>query len=384
MAAAISLVCPHCKKRLQAPPGTVGKVLACPSCRKPVAIAAASNVQRTVSAQRSQQSPTVAPVAGEGGKSHLVRNVGIAAGAISLAFVAAIVVPELMRDKWEANNAGRVSARLDEADRLQQSDPLGAYKAYDEVLHETQQHKIAGEELSRKLAAAENSKTALYPKVQEKIRAEEAEKQRVAAEEAKRVAAEKQRRAGEEAKLAAAETQRAAEQQERKRAAEIAASRPEVPKANTDPVGAIKELLTVIERDGTQPRVVEVKGKGRWLKRHYAARHLKYDVQKTESLVSPYAATVTWSVDFYDTEERATKQEAEADAVPKEPTSKASRSNWWWAKFAWQEGKWVLQDIGCDIGDLHYSHSDRNPPSPIHDWWRAFGGASDLRAEEDQ
>jgi len=120
------------------------------------------------------------------------------------------------RDTWELDNASRVSAKLEEADRLQQSDPFAAYKAYDEVIKETKQHKIKEEQLAKRLANAEKSQAALYPKVQKKVRAEEAEKQRRVEEEARRVAVAKQRVAEEEErKHAAEEAQRLAEEKER-------------------------------------------------------------------------------------------------------------------------------------------------------------------------
>ena len=67
-------------------------------------------------------------------QDHLVRNVGIVAGVFTVVLIVGIVTPELTRDKWESNNAVRVSAKLEEADRLQQSDPVAAHKVYDEVL----------------------------------------------------------------------------------------------------------------------------------------------------------------------------------------------------------------------------------------------------------
>ena len=96
------------------------------------------------------------------------------------------------RDTWELHNADRVSAKLEEADRLQQSDFVTAYKTYDEALNEAKQHKITDSQFAQKLANAETSRTALYARVKEKIRADEVEKQRQAEKEARRVAAEKQ------------------------------------------------------------------------------------------------------------------------------------------------------------------------------------------------
>ncbi len=179
-------------------------------------------------------------------QDHLVRNVGIAAGALTVAIIAIIVTPELMRDKWESNNAARVLAKLEEADRLQQSDPLKAYKTYDEVLKEAQQHKVKDELLTRKLADAEKSRAALYPQVQDKIRAEEAEKQRRAEEEAERAADEKQRVAEEEAqKRAAEEAQRLAEEKRRavaKRCAEAVTVYRNAPQSARGALNAVKKV----------------------------------------------------------------------------------------------------------------------------------------------
>ena len=142
-----------------------------------------------------------------------MRNVGIAAVAITALIVAVLLGPELMRDKWQEKNADRVSARLEEAGRLENSDPLAAYKIYDEVLKEAQQHKVTDVQFSTKLAGTGKSRTALYPKVEAQIRAGEAEKQRLVEEEAKRAAVEKQRLVEEDSrKHAAEEAQRVAEE----------------------------------------------------------------------------------------------------------------------------------------------------------------------------
>ena len=112
-----------------------------------------------------------------------------------------------------------------------------------------------------------------------------------------------------------------------------------------------------------------------------AALHLqeiKFDVRKTDSLVSPYVATVTWLDNAYLTPERGTKQEAEADSLPKEPTVKAdSHSTPLYAKLAWQEGKWIVQDVGWDDEVLNMSKSHLKTSDykdPVHDWWVTFGG----------
>ncbi len=149
-------------------------------------------------------------------KDTLVRNVAIAAGTVTVILVAVILVPYYLRDKWEIYEKARVVDKLEEADRLQQVNPLLAYKAYDEVLKEAQLHKITDEDFSKRLAVAEKAHLVLYQKVQDKIKEEEAQKRRLAEEEAKRVANEKRRIAAEqERKRAAEEAQRIADEKQR-------------------------------------------------------------------------------------------------------------------------------------------------------------------------
>ncbi len=126
-------------------------------------------------------------------------------GGVCVLVVAFLVWSIASRDTWELDNASRVSAKLDEADRLQQSDPLTAYKTYDEVLKEAKKHKITDEQFAQKLGNAEKARTALYPKVQEQIQAEEAERRRLTDEEARRVAEEKERIAQQDARKLALE-----------------------------------------------------------------------------------------------------------------------------------------------------------------------------------
>jgi len=164
--------------------------------------------------------PLESPPVGEK-KDNLVRNVGIAAGATTLLFIALLIVPDMMRDKWELNNTDRVIATLKQADALQKSDPFAAYKIYDDVLKEAKPHKITAL-LSDELAGAEKARTALYAKVEDKIRAEEAEKKRVANEKAKRAAEEKQRIAEEQEQKQRAEAERKlAEEKAEKRKQEL-------------------------------------------------------------------------------------------------------------------------------------------------------------------
>jgi len=158
----------------------------------------------------------------------------------------------------------------------------------------------------------------------------------------------------------------------------------EAPTTDDGSTDALKELLKVVERDGTPTRVTDFKKPGHWQKRHYTATRIEYHVKKTDSLVSPCLATVSWLEDAYLSQERATKREAEADPLPKQPTA-GSHSTPFWAKLAWQGGKWVLQDVGWELPsfDIYRSHTKTsNPKDPVHDWWVAFGGTDDFSARE--
>jgi len=158
--------------------------------------------------------PPQLPMNAEHENDHLVRNIGIGVIAVTAVACVAIVVLYATRDRWEASNRAQVSARLEEAERTTEADPLAAYKIYDEVLKEARQHKITDEGFSAKLAAAEEARAALHKKVEEELRAEEAEKQRQAEQRA-RLAAEENKRLAEEAakKRAVEEAQRVAEEE---------------------------------------------------------------------------------------------------------------------------------------------------------------------------
>ncbi len=312
-------------------------------------------------------------------------------GGVCVLIIGFLVWFVATRDTWEVDNTPRILAKLEEADRLQRSDPAAAYKTYDEVLREAKQHKIKEELFVRKLADAEKSRVAANQKVQEQIRAEEAEKQRLAvqkqrlAEEAgRRAAAEKQRVAEEEKqKLAAAAAQRIAEERQRvakKRQEEEATHRkvalPSQAKPS-DPVALFEELLHRVKRDGTKARATDFTAPGRWAKKKGLAEDVKYDVRKTDSIVSPIVASVTWKSHVYMSDDFSTREAAEAAPLQDRGIMPGSD----WATFTFQEGRWVIQDTGWDDEpeagpiNFHNKHSEENNTRDwVYDWWWAFGG----------
>jgi hypothetical protein len=144
-----------------------------------------------------------------------------------------------------------VIAKIAKADSVRDTDPHAAYEAYVEVLDEARPHKIKGDQLRNSLAEAETSRDSLYPRVREKVRAEQLGAKRRAEEDAQRLAAERnriaeaerRRLAAEEEKRVAAEKQRAAEQLRKK----MAAAYRNVPPSAYDALNVAKKLNAKME-----------------------------------------------------------------------------------------------------------------------------------------
>ena len=150
-----------------------------------------------------------------------------------------------------------------------------------------------------------------------------------------------------------------------------------------DPVAALQALLARIEKDGTEERVADAAHtwgdfeKG-WVKRKYVAHKLKYDVQKTNSLVAPIVAIVQWIPVQYSGPVCQTREQAAQTALAGKP-SEVWHFAPWIARLSWRDGKWVLSELGW--GEVDAMGQPRNhetvghiPDDPINDWWRAFGG----------
>ncbi len=146
------------------------------------------------------------------------------------------------------------------------------------------------------------------------------------------------------------------------------------PAKPADPVASLKVILVKITNDGTKPRVTDFSAPDKWCKARRLAVGIKYDVRKTDSLVSPFVATVTWLDDVYRTQEFPTRDEAEKAELPKKPVPGTGLS--WQAKLAYQDGKWVVQDVGWDFSWAkgHWHSTADDPRDPVMDWWWAFGG----------
>jgi hypothetical protein len=233
----------------------------------PPATIATATAQRSTTARDSvatingNVSPSISPTVGASrpGEDDNESTGMAATTKIVLAICVAIAVPIVgyffwfvaLRDTWELNNTVTLTARLEEADRLQQSDAFAAYKIYDAVLNESRKHNLKDEEFVKRLGGAEKSRTVLYQKVQAKIRAEEAEKERQADAQAQREIADKERLAKEEQlKQAAEESQRLAEENrlaEQKRRKEAGAAYRNAPESARVALNAVKKLAARVE-----------------------------------------------------------------------------------------------------------------------------------------
>ena len=141
-----------------------------PAARVKGLFAVPNGTPPATAATRTTQIPSPDTTASEerAGLSAATKVVMGMCGTVSVMALGFLVWFIASRDTWELHNSGRISAKLEEANRLQQSDFVAAYNAYDEVLKEAKQHKVKDEQLVRKLTDAENSRMALSSKVQEK------------------------------------------------------------------------------------------------------------------------------------------------------------------------------------------------------------------------
>ena len=119
--------------------------------------------------------------------------------------------------------------------------------------------------------------------------------------------------------------------------------------AKPDPMVSIKAIIASLDR-GTPHGVV--------------AQDVRYDVKKTDSLVTPFTATIT----FRD----AGSVPASISRTP-QADSLASPIK---ATLAWQDDKWVVKDLSIYMfgGDEACSVTRLPPGSSMHDWLKIIGG----------
>jgi len=230
--------CPHCGNAIKVKDDIAGKKGKCRGCGETIQVPSdAAATEEETAGLSTRTKKTTAFI------------IGVCGGFIVPLIIGLLVWFIANRDTWEVDNTSRVLAKLEEADRLQQSDPLAARKTYDEVLNEAKLHKITGELFAKKLADAEDSRTAANQEVQKRTRSKEVERQRRAEEEAHQVAAEKRRLAEEEARRAEARKQQLAKEREEK----SASARAKAPRQTNMPKSALKPVAPAIPTMSDEP-----------------------------------------------------------------------------------------------------------------------------------
>ena len=122
--------------------------------------------------------------------------------------------------------------------------------------------------------------------------------------------------------------------------------------ASSDPVAAMKEIISRAGR-GTPHRAV--------------AYDLRYDVKKTDSMISPYTAVVTFH-DDYSMPPSICSSVAEARAgSQKSPIT---------VRLAWQDDRWVVKSLSMNPyrGDETWTDDRMPADSSLHEWLGVFGG----------
>jgi len=117
--------------------------------------------------------------------------------------------------------------------------------------------------------------------------------------------------------------------------------------AKPEPVAVMKEIISRINRDGAP-----------FNGQTFIATDIAYDVRKTDSLVSPYTAKVT-----FHSRNSTDKPPSEIEKLLDIRVI---------VVLSWQDEKWVVKDVEGKHGD-----GNNNFPlarSEINAWWRAFGG----------
>jgi hypothetical protein len=274
----IRFACPKCQKIFQVDDNLAGRQAKCSQCKETISIPSHSStdsfdgtspnpkrrtetvgVQRATTQQSTQQplhsksrgqAPVVVPESDDSTTLGISTVAVIGLGGILLITLAVIfgwfILSFQSGDQWESRNTARITKMLDEAKIEQSSNPLKAYRLFGDVMTETKQHTIKDENLIKAIAEAEKFRTTLGPRIDELVRAEEAEKKRLAEEEAKRAEEERLRIADREQRMKEEqEAKRIAEQEMKereKRKKEAAARYLNPPQSARTALNAIKKL----------------------------------------------------------------------------------------------------------------------------------------------
>ena len=124
-------------------------------------------------------------------------------------------------------------------------------------------------------------------------------------------------------------------------------------------INYIEDFLYREHYDGNAWQIKSGAYKDKWYKfRMITDKDYSYDIQKTDSIVSPYEAIVTFTLKTEKTNIYNTKNEAEADNNYKSDSNDMFYISKYKYHYAYQDGKWMYKF------NEYYSFSDKNWDAP--------------------
>jgi len=151
----------------------------------------------------------------------------------------------------------------------------------------------------------------------------------------------------------------------------------EVEQSGKSEVEIVKESFNVIvnkiSNSGSEDGIVASPKGNMWKKRKLYGINIKFNIQKTDSIISPFIAQIKWShlqktSDYYFTK----GEQAEIK------NNDLEYSLFWSAIFAYQDNQWVIKSIeysGTDIWGKKLAGSyegSGNCDGLINDWWKVL------------
>lgn len=127
-----------------------------------------------------------------------------------------------------------------------------------------------------------------------------------------------------------------------------------------DPVASFKAFIATASEPRQWERVYEFKKQGKWVKHYYTLDATKFDVQKTDSLISPVKGVVSISLKVVASEFANTEQEAKQS----NSLSKANITYLVSAEYLFTDGAWRVDHFSyrANIEGLPSDRTTINAP----------------------
>jgi len=147
-------------------------------------------------------------------------------------------------------------------------------------------------------------------------------------------------------------------------------------KAANDPVESLRAILASVEKDMATEHLAHFSDPGSergWIKRRIVLSDMKYDVKKTDSLVSPLLAPVNFKCSTIQSEIYPNKGDAEKAKIL-QPSGLAISCR---ATLAFQDGKWNAKSLEYYLLESAWvSYSTTPAYSPLQAIWKSIEKAT--------